>query len=201
MIHELDIKKKSQLGKGTQHTVFPYEKFADKVIKTRWGDLDVAKKHSFLVNHEPMNVEELEIFQRYPNLFVKVYKISKNYAVLEKLDTKNFQSDSHKIALGIFQYIVDMGGIISVPYTIDTNISDSTDIDPTFFIWMAIRKYLDSMLHNISSYCPPYFKQWINFLKELEKIELPKDYRYNTLDVHDRNFGYNKQGEIRMLDL
>ena len=45
LLSELNIRLKTLLGQGYFHSVFPFEKFQDKIIKTRWGDLEFFKKN------------------------------------------------------------------------------------------------------------------------------------------------------------
>jgi len=88
LLKELTTRPKPELGDGEQGWVYPLGK--DKVIKkTRWTDGIT----------EP-ELEDYKLFNQHPDVFPHIYKIAKDYTILDKLDTslKEFRDP----ALGLF---------------------------------------------------------------------------------------------------
>ncbi len=194
-LHELDIRKKPILGSGAFHNVYDYALSKGKVIKTKQhGDLDL---------------NEIKLFEQNPQFCAKVYKYTDKYAILEKLNTTDFREDNDKISQGIWRFIYTNPNISDeeLPYFINIQLTDATDIDASKFIWTALGHKLgkpsetkEATLKKIAKYCPqPLYNDWITWFKTLDKDFKGRSSSY--LDVHEYNLGYNKEGELRLLDI
>ena len=79
-LDEVEIKKKDIIGKGSYHDVYPTKDNARVIKVNRYRKLND-------------NEEWVEIFNKYPEFFPKIYRVKNNYAVVEKLDTKQVKDE------------------------------------------------------------------------------------------------------------
>lgn len=191
MIHEVEIKRKEKLGSGQFHNVYNFEKFKDKVIRTRYGDIILTPNGMKRIDTDKLDLEEIKIFQQYPDLFVKVFKVTERYAVLEKLDVSNIEKESLILARGIYRYISNFGDE-GFNFRIDPEISDPQD--------MMVSNVLYIMNHNpkfvkaVREHCDKaIFDRWYRLIEGLIKIN-------KFFDVHNYNIGYDKQMKLKMFD-
>ncbi len=197
---EVNIQPKQQLGKGAYHTVFPYHKFQDKIIKTRMGDLQFIKDNPQLINKNSLNLKTMQLFQDNPEYFAKVYKLRPNYAVIEKLNTDCYKNNALKLMQGIFRFILTDPRLAKklLPYTINPDISEPEDIDTAQFFHFLTFSPNRQLRKELIKYCnPELFNKFYNFFVGLEKLELP----LKRLDMHDGNIGCDKEGNLKLLDV
>jgi hypothetical protein len=206
MISELDIKQKEKLGQGVDHTAFPFIKQPKKIIKTKYGNLELVKNGQYLVTrkkygteNEPgtgINSKQLELFKKYPQFCVRVYKETPNYVVLERLDVENFEADC-ELGLhcleGIFkedqQLIKDvLNNYIgnSLSYAAARLVSNYYDRDATKEDVLRLLKQ-----------CPGLFVELVRFFNDLRKTELGRAF----YDIHDGNLAYDSTGNIKIIDI
>lgn len=201
-MNELNIKQKDLLGQGVYHSVFPYQKFADKIIKTRKGEVDFGRDGKpFYKSKDGMNMKEMEIFQSHPDIFAKVYKLTDKYAVIERLNTDQIVSDMFKLQQGIFNFWKEhphFSGILTrAPYPIDSYNSDPIDIDAANYLYLAVVDGYDKLLKKLEKYCPKdLYLKYLSFLQNVVAAKLPK----RRVDLHDKNIGYDKNGNFKLLD-
>lgn len=199
-MNELEVKPKSKLGSGMYHSAFPFHKFQDKIIKTRSGPIITFKGDKKIMAKGPnLDMSEFEIFQQYPQFFAKVYKLTERYVVIEKLDTDSFLEDCEVVNKKIFNLCVSNPKLANsiLPVTIDPIISDSSDLSTTDIIYTFV--FINdgkSKAQQLSKYCQgTIYDDIVKFLFDLhETLKKP-------VDIHNGNFGYNKQKEIRLLDI
>jgi len=186
-IQELDIRKKPILGAGAFHNVYDYALSKGKVIKTK--------------QHGTLDLRQMKVFADNPQFFAKVYKYNDKWAIIEKLDVPAFKADENLIAEGIFKFIYTHPDDKGMPYTIDPEDSDASDIDVTRFIWYTLAKEDPGILKRVARYCPqPLFNDWVKWFKDLDN-EKDSSLEMRNVDIHEANFGYNKEGELRLLDI
>jgi hypothetical protein len=173
-VDEVKVKEKSPLGSGIQHKVYESKRYPDKVFKV--GLLDSVQ-------------DAYQFFKNYPYLFPKVYGYKKlgemkddfgndlYYIILEKLDTKSFVTLWRKLA------------------PICKNV-----IGESFYMLVYDLMYKET--------------EWIEFLdhlkdnekdvyeKALELYQLVYEINeiYDGPDIHDGQFGYDKEGVLKCLD-
>jgi hypothetical protein len=172
-LNEVVSKSKSEVGNGLFHRVFPSEKYPDKVFKVG-----------------PSNVVDhwVGIFKDHPDLFPKIHFVKKyrfhdvpyKYVLLERLDVRRFErfwdvldKVSVKVSKRPIQYILN--GILF------------NESGPTINV---IKEYLDE---NITEYSNDFI-----YLTELfdKLFEISK-----RADLHKLQFGYDKSGKIKCLDI
>lgn len=203
MVKEIKIHQKQQSGAGSQHAVFPYHRYQDKILKTKMGDIQFYRDNPQYINSAKMDSNEMEIFQKYPDLFAKVYKYTDRYAVIEKLNTDHFKQDVEKLAQGMFDFVLNDPRLAQaiIPYTIDPSNSDPSDIGVTQILWsMMVKPNAERNFQILEKYLDKQIlRKFLDFLTKVEHKLIGKVRK--SVDVHDGNFGYNKKGELRLLDI
>ena len=181
-VTELGTKEKTPYGGGIEHRIYSSEKNPDVLFKV--GEKDVI-------------FEWYDLFVNNPEFFAKVYGIGKIpnsnnfYVKIEKLDTQKFESkwDSMEESLedtGILD--VDRGESF-----VDIYLNYGSDSEKIKEILLSLKS------HDVSSF--KFFTELIQLIKQAEKVQndfLKKD---TLIDVHKYNFGYTKDGKIKILDV
>lgn len=183
----------SHVGEGGQHEIYNYGN--DKVIKFPfYGDIG----------------NNVKIFAKYPNIFPEVYDIEKEYAILEKLDDRKSQKEIYQIKLKLFsknnnsisseekpnhKYIEKLTRTLrnndSVWYNSNftsmlyNNLEDNN-------LFNALKQILPTNLYNI------VINNYVPLLKEVKKLAWDSKHKK---DINDENFGYNKIGKLKILDI
>lgn len=196
-IHELNIQPKKPLGQGTEHTAFPYEKFQDKVIKTRNGNVEVKGNKFVKTNNSNLNQEEIQTFKDNPDLFAHVYKSTDRYAILEKLNTHDIRKDLDELTEGMIKFFIRNPNISAFftpkdPTTLET---DDFNVSADIMINRNDKEFLKGVLKNTKN--KDFFRKLLTFIKTVYSRNLPK----KSIDIHDGNLGYDKQGNIKLLDI
>jgi len=206
LLNELNIKPKTPIGSGMYHTAFPFEKFKDKIIKTGKGDVDISSGGVKKINQKPLNKKMLDIFQRFPKFFAHVYKITDKYAVIQKLDTEAFKSDSFKLARGLIRLVMSeprfaKNNTLLYPYAINPSL-EPEDIDISYFIYFLTFSRNYRLGKKLRKYLPrDIFDKFYDFFKALDQSGVKNYLPRNRADVHENNLGYDKEGNLKFLDI
>jgi hypothetical protein len=208
LLNEISIRKKQELGSGTESTVYDFETQPDKVITSHryptWG------------NAEKSWDDRMAIMIENPDIFVKVYKYNeeKGYLVIEKVDAKRLVRENEEMNkifednpeyynnrsffVGDTWYgdrledkdktfwpIIQKSGIIDFINITRWGIMEGNDQDVKFI--MSVFKKESSHLYNV-------YKKWIDFINLVNsKIGLGFDFSFE-------NLGYDKQGNLKLFD-
>lgn len=124
----------------------------------------------------------VELFKNNPKLFPTVYRVFDNGAEVEKLNIVKAQKEYD-------------------------NLRKTFKEGPVRFTWLLMRIYdkdkvkedIESNVEHLKETDPALVKpflDWCKLISEISKIDLHKD-----LDIHGGNFGYDKQGHLKMLDV
>lgn len=177
-----NIKIKPIFGGGADHRVFQSATRADEIIKAelRPGEVNLW----------------IDTFKKYPNVFAKVIKKAKvkgtdgailDAVVLEKLDTKPFETFWSDMEKTLFNMEKQTPGspMLGVEYTLK-------HIKEPFYknLWNNFTNYVKQNNGQISGKVDELNK----LIDELYKIT-PKP------DIRKFNFGYDKSGVLKALDL
>jgi len=177
-------------GEGSIHIVYNYGK--DKVIKFNQNQGEPISDH-------------IKIFDKYPEIFPKVYDIGEDYVILEKLDDNKANSEMWECKKYLFsqsseippknQHIAKLvqrsrikgpnwynSEMIQLIYN---NLDDSE-------LKSQLQKELPSNLYN------SLIKNWYPLLQNVKNISWDSKIEK---DINDENFGYNSKGELKMLDI
>lgn len=172
-IEEMMAVPKKKVGSGMEHDVYPSYRNPDSVYKTPKGK--TPKIRMAWVN----------LFQEHPDIFPKVLEVKDNYVTLEKLDTNKAMNE-----------YLTLDSILKE----DDELHDS-DFAYTFFIIYknheqdrldAIDEHFENMGQNVYN----IYRKWRDLILKFLNI-MPHDY-YS--DLHLGQFGYSKDGTLKILD-
>lgn len=183
ILNEINIYQKLPLGKGGEHTVYPFKTKPGFVIKKLTGE-----KEEYFTKDDW--IEIIQTAQQHPDIFAQIDKVDfdKGYFVQEKLDEKSLTKDGKEL----YKYLKD------------NNILYRNEQDKSFYAGLDIIAilYMDPDRINMLNNTP-----WENTLKpKLERLfnklnkagyGIDNDY---LGDLRLTNVGYDKNGEIKILD-
>ena len=191
MIKLQDILKeiifKTPIGQGSEHIIYPYSKDPNKIIKT---------------SSQSVNKNQITIFQKHPDIFPIVYKITDKYAVLEKLDVNQAITELEKLEVEFFnlKWHSDKKRKYSILLDdlMENNDDDYDFIGLLYYLLQNNPSSLKSELNTLYSLTqnPELLKKWIDFL-----IKVTSKTNQTELDIHSEQFGYDSKGNIKLLDI
>jgi len=193
ILKEISISGKEPIGQGSEHIIYPYFKDPNKVIKT----FDPYEGES-------INKDQITTFQKHPDIFPIVYKVTDKYAVLEKLNTEKAINELEKLQTEFFnlkwrsekkrKYSILLDDLME-----NDNLEGLDFIGLLYHLFLntpssSLKKELNTLLSLTST--PDLLKKWIDFLIKVSSI-MGK----TKLDIHTEQFGYNSEGNIKLLDI
>jgi hypothetical protein len=174
-LDEIQTRGKKLLGKGGEREVYLSHINPDMVFKL-WGYDDLVK--------------EKEFFDKYPNLYVKIYKV-KTYenphysntgvAIMDRVDTKGFKQEVRKL----YDALENVGYDISLFSLIDVSRREM--------------KY-DEIVDKLNEYDPSMADFFINFRDCVVGVEDSLG-RFNYFDRSFDQFGLDKEGNVKCFDV
>jgi hypothetical protein len=178
IILEANVIKKDVYKDGTQHEVYRDHKDSGKIFKVVKPDHPDVSKQSY---------NWIKIFKENPEYFPIVYKSTDRGASLEKLDYSKANKEFNEIE-GSGRFDLRLGrdwfqGLLK----------DIAEGDYDKSLVEKVGKYFQSEAPEMAS----AFKRFINLMIKLQPINHPEW----TLDAHAGNFGYSKNGKLKMLDI
>jgi hypothetical protein len=218
ILKELNIQKKKSLGSGWEQDVYPYLKDPNYVIK-KWYNKDTTEG----------SIERfISMYEKYPKYLAKSFKLKDNhdYYFQEKIDNDKFKQDVidefnifiKKLYNYYKNYPTDKLEEIAEEYEMagDFGLSSffyaivENNITPEMLKFNGTlddfgEEPYPSPMHEI---IPIY--QGINFNKfitnkklysQLKKIVPLGDYITRTGNFHEGNLGYDKDGNLKIIDI
>ena len=180
-VDEIRTKEKDRYGMGMSHKVYPSMKDPDMLYK---------------IGSESVVNEWVDLFKSRPDLFPKVYKIGdirvprknfrgdiigyidKKYVAIERLDDK--RADLEWGMIDDFFMSKDMDSFLSYIRK-----------------WDESGRILGDMADLIFKQKPELFDIYIRFLTLIMGLQGMKE----ILDLHAEQFGYDKDGNLKCLDI
>lgn len=202
-MNELNIQPKTPIGKGSYHVAFNFEHFKDKVIKTKRGNFKIGpdNKLSPVKNQgENLDIDEIETFIDNPDIFAKVYKYTDRYAIIEKLDTENFKRDlNNKIADAIVKAFINNPKLSSEFTLKKPRDLTAQDFDASVTLTIGFNNHpeLIPLVLKFSS-DRQFTSKFIKFLRIIERRA--DEQNWTSIDIHENNIGYDKEGNFKLLD-
>jgi len=209
LISELDIKKKNPvegsyknvyMSPNNPDIIYKFAEYADlmgeKVLFDEFPDLfsipigDIKKSNETVTHRKPNG-------ETYVNNYY--------YLAFEKLDTKKFEdfysamqevfntyaTDEIKKLWETHRYSNKIDYFFSIIFEIATNLNKNEVVD-----------MFHSMNPIIEKEAPQYYSDYLNFVDLLYKITTLKEYNSDAYwDFNSGNFGYDKNGKIKSLDI
>ena len=176
-LEEIKTMEKPKFGSGVEHNVYSSSKNPNVLFK-------VGEKETVL--------KWVEIFNSNNTLFPEVYRLGtlkngKLYAEIEKLNTSRASSEFNKI----FQFIEQS----RIPF--NNTILRVKDL----WRWpkealITIKKFILNNNQDKNIYSLMY--NWSKFLVKLINV---LDNHIDYLDIHNGNFGYDKKGMLKCIDI
>jgi hypothetical protein len=177
-LSEVSVTPKDVYKTGTQHELYKDHKDPDKIYRVvKPGHQDISKQAYNWV----------KVFQEYPQYFPKVYKATDRGASVEKLDANKASKE-----------FFDIHEVIKKEFGLKMNwfVDVLKDI--------AEGDYDSELVHRIGVYLQQEHPQLASAFKRytslMHRLQVVNNSEY-TLDAHSGNFGYDKQGHLKMLDL
>ena len=174
ILDEVNISDKNKerfLDAGTSQNVYA-SKIGNTVIKfPKYNSYDESEleEYSFMMNH--------------PKYFPKIYKLTKNYAMVEKLDTTVAKKEFTELSSSI--YTIFNETFMTILRKIYQNSKSGLKNDLT--------KYKKELQEEY-----PTFERFVVLIENIAKL---KDNHFSVLDAHAGNFAYDKDGNLKMIDI
>jgi hypothetical protein len=174
-LNEIQTREKKILGKGREREVYLSHINPNLVFKL-WGYDDLVK--------------EKEFFDKYPNLYVKIYKVrtyeNPHYsnigvAIMDRVDTKGFKQEIRKL----YNTLESVGYEASLFNLIDASRRE--------------KKY-DEIVDKLNEYDPSMADFFINFRDCVVGVEDSLG-RFNYFDRSFEQFGLDKEGNVKCFDV
>ncbi len=168
------------ISKGWYSIVYEYDN--DKIIKFAFNKN----------NGEPRQYTDDELYQfttmqKYPNLFVKIYEITKDYVICERLSVESFINDYNFLettTTNKFKYKIAIKNIIGEYGEMDGKIH---------YMLEESQIILNFMLKQQKTY-----KMLVHLLRLVKDIYEKKLF---AIDISPSNFGWDKNEKLKMLDV
>lgn len=169
-----DYVHKSPLGKGRHSVAYDYGN--NKVIK--------FPKNRYY--HEDF-LETIKFMKKEPNFFAKIFKFNEDYVIQEKLDVKK----ANKFFAELFEIFKNI---------------ENEDEDAFASFWGIIEFDSEYEYPNYMKELQSNHKDLYNFLREVQELintltSLAEDNGIDFLDFTDNQFGFDKQGELKLVDI
>lgn len=180
----LPLSKNNLLADGSESAVFKNPDDPSTVIaisSSAWYEMRHNEYNSD--NYEPITDEcpKYQIFQKYPDLFPKVYQVTKEWVTLERLDSERARVE-----------LEDIGTILD--NSISHTINNYRQIK-ALGMWNNTQKIALEALK-------PYADIVDQLRKRLTRSDLKKLVRMDKMfDIHEENWGYDCNGTLKLLDL
>lgn len=198
MINErINITKKSSLGQGANHIVFAGVHNKNRVYK-------IVNDYSDRAHF----IDEYKFMQKFPDFFPIIYKINDNYIELEKLDT-NAKYEYIKLSDEVSKKLVLFYKDNQRAKTILEYAFNFTALADFFFVFCDSYHNNDSDRHEVlldfehfienESWYKTYVKYKILLINVYELHK--KEFGNWVIDINSGNFGYDKHGNLKMLDI
>lgn len=195
-LNELNLSQKN-LNKFIGHGDYQYAFYSSdpkKIIKFGRNHLSDSIKKA---DKEPKdfvkrkyNENELYQFvemQKYPQYFVKVYKITKEYVVTERLNTSLAKTQFLNINSFLKEnYNISFADMLSEFASVNGRITDMMKI-----FYEAYNKLQKKLSSDLIKSCKQFMKLILN-ITNLKLFEI---------DINSGNFGYDDKGILKMLDV
>lgn len=176
--NEINVEKKDELGSGAFHKVYPSKINPNIVYK---------------ISQDRVVDRWYEVFKEFPELFPKVYKRGKtrvnvpankslvvSYVMVERLDTVRA-----KIEWGEIDDFIKSNGLGSSFESFIVDFENSRDDIELIYVMMR-----DQGLRDLAE----TYERYITLIDQIYEV-------FPSADLHGQQFGYDKNGELKCLDI
>jgi hypothetical protein len=210
LLKELTTRPKPELGRGEQGTVYPLGK--NKIIKkSNWYDDGMSKQE----------LRDYKIFNQHPDVFPHIYKITKHYVIMDKLNTSLEEFKD----INLRKFIAKNGwwesenppahgwtfnsktGLYDYKYEDEEPYIDDEDViynDPFTQVYRDLRdNNLRAFNHVFQKAKEQGETKIYNALKEALDlcVRINKAFKGQFKDVHMNNIGRDSSGKLKIFDV
>lgn len=178
LLKEIDIKYKKRIGDGAHGDVYPINSIPNTIVKKSNTPKGFSDDEMTIYSY----------FNSNPNLFPKIYKINKNFIIMEKLEV-NYQS----------KYFKNIMDVIT-----DYDYSPYLEKDLVKIIYKNIKENNFEDYENFINKGKEYNnKQCIETIQNIKStlLGIINLFPNKSLDIHESNGGFTKEGYFKMFDL
>ena len=158
------------------------------------GNDKVAKYSSNTDGFDKEEIENFNLFNKHPEVFPHIYKLTKHYVIMDKLDSPG------KPLMNAYNFLDDVNPLASKPLESmpwrEEDIMEKTyksvmknDFTELNEIFQLTKKLNRMDVHDTLKKC-------LDFCIKLHKVLSGK-----WIDIHMGNVGFDKNGEIKIFDL
>lgn len=173
IVAEIRITKKEPYGAGDRHNIYSSLKDKTKLFKVKKDGEDV-------------DMSCIDIFKAHPEVFPKVYRSNDRGAEVENLNAKKAQMEFEDLnhvlnsdeGEGFWQLLFD--------------IASGKNKE-------RVGEYIKEYYQHLKENDPRLVVPFTNYIKLVDKIS--KVTGMTHLDIHSGNFGYDKSGKLKMIDI
>ena len=185
ILKEINIQSKTHIGQGSEQTAYPSKIKPGFVIKKFTGNNTFTTKDDW--------IKQIKNSQQYPDVFAEIEKFDfdKGYFIQEKLDEKSLTNDG----VELYKYLKSNN---KLPKTWPSEYP-MLDIASIFYIEWEDKPDLINLLDDTpwENTLKPKLKR---FFDKLNKHGLGYNSKSPLGDIRFSNIGYDKNGEIKILD-
>jgi hypothetical protein len=182
LLKEIQTRPKTRIGTGMEGDVYNVGK--NKVVK-KTGNLD---------GFTPKELKNYNLFNQHPDIFPHIYKLTKHYVIMDKLDSPG------KSIMDVYNFLDD----------IDPSSRDSMDSMP----WRE-EDFIEKIYESIKNNDFKTFNQILQKAKQLNRtdiydtlkkcldfcVKVNEIFKNTLIDMHMNNIGLDDKGQIKIFDL
>jgi hypothetical protein len=172
ILKELQTHTKKKIGSGEHGEVYNIGK--NKIVKKS------NKQNGFT----PEEIKNYNLFNQYPELFPHVYKLTKDYIIMDKLDSPG------KSLMDVYNFLDNINVWRDEDFM--TNLYKDVQNNDLKTFNQILQKSKDLNKNEIYN----TLKKCLKFCFELNKI-----FKNNFIDLHTNNIGVDFNGNIKIFDL
>jgi hypothetical protein len=175
ILNEIKVNPKEKIGYGDEGSI--YNIGTNKVVK--------KSTRGFTQNE----IENYQLFNQYPDLFPHIYKLTKDYVIMDKLNSPG------KPLMDVYNFLdnIDPSTKNSMPWREEDYLTNLYYEDNNLEIFNQILQKAKE-LNRMDVYNT--LKKCLNFITKLKKF-----FKNKPIDVHLGNVGIDNNGEIKIFDL
>jgi hypothetical protein len=192
LLDELQVKAKSSLANGQNQAVMPFKLDPSKVIK-------VPLKNT-------IDLDMYEIMSKHPDIFPKVYKITPQYVIIEKVNSKVAYDQITWLYNQFENFWIESDNPISNDFESAMEnyygYEDSEEHQSLIFILNKLYEQYGLGPKWDTFIDESFYENQIPIIKRFVDV-IDKAHKYTgkrTLDIHDKQFGYDTTGKLKLLD-
>jgi hypothetical protein len=170
------FRKKDLYADGGDMYLYPYLQDNNKIIKTSNDYPEMIEHHA-------------NFFKKRPDIYPIVYKQTKNYLILEKLDDVKANKD----IIGMLYFYKNKYAIKPRNIFSDRQLTEGEFLEQLMFDFFRYGIYKNIVIDK--------YKELWDRIKYIATTVIPLYQNGELPDINTSNFGYSKEGILKLLDV